>query len=499
MTDISGHGAESRPTEDHAILHRRARLGVIILSARTVLQELIVLFGNVYLARVLGPGRFGEFWIVQFALSFFALFGDAGFGAALIQKKDTASDEELSSVFWAQMLLGAAVVLIVFASAPLVVRFWPGLPESGTWMLRALAFNLILTSCRVAPAILLERELSFTRLSIVDLVLTASFYGCASVLAHLGYGSFALVTAVLVQGACGLLAIAMLKPWVPALRLNFGLLRPILRFGLTFQTKHVIGFVNAAVMPLYAGTALGPYALGLVSWSRNTAFFPLTIIDPLARVNFPLLSRLQHDQKAFAATLERTLHVGAAITFLFIALFLGLGPALVSVIYGQQWVPALPTLYVFALAIAVGFVVPIANGALDAVGKPEIMMRLGIYWTILNWVAVTAAMHFRSSALSFTLGYSLHIFVGNLPVLFVVKRLFPSVRLWSRMRAVLVACAGVVAFARMVLLPRANGPVTLSIAVMVEVALFAGVLWVIDRGAIVELVAMVKHKASPNE
>lgn len=467
---------------------------MVLLALRTVLQQLMVLGGTVYLARVLGPAEFGAFWIVQFALSFFTLFGDAGFGAALIQKKGAATQAELSSVFWAQLLLGVTVVVVVFVCAPWVVRFWPGLPKGAAWMLRALSVGLLLSSSRVIPAILMERELLFGRLSFIDLVLTASFNGSAVVFAYLGYGSYALVAGVLVQGVAGLVAAYALRPWLPSLRLSRALLRPILRFGLTFQAKNMVGFVNAAVMPLYAGTALGPYAFGIVTWSQNTAFFPLRLVDILARVNFPLLSRLQHDPLAFAHTLERTIQVCATVTLFSVALLLGLAPAIVRVIFGDQWMPALPTLYVFALAISIGFIVPIMGSALDAVGKPQVMMRLGIYWTILNWVAVAVAMHVRPGALPFTIGYCVHILFGNVAVILVIKRLLPEARLWPRIRAGIAAALGAAALGRAALLPWANGPFTLAAAVLAALAAFVLLLALLDRSALLEVLALARRK-----
>ncbi len=485
---------EEAPALDQATLRRRAKLGVFLLAGRTALQQLMSLGGTVYLARVLGPGEFGAFWIVQFVLSFFMLFGDAGFGAALIQKKREATTEELSSVFWAQLLLGGLVVLAVFVSAPYVVRFWPGLPESGVWMLRALSLSLLLTSTRVIPAILMERELRFGRLSAIDLVLTASFNGVAVALAHFGYGLLALVGGVLAQGVLGLITAYALRPWRPAFQLSREGLRPILKFGLTFQAKNIVGFANAAVMPLYAGTALGAYALGIVTWSQNTAFFPLQLVAILARVNFPLLSRLQHDPAAFGQTLGRTVKVCATVSLLFIGLVVGLGPALVGVIYGAQWMPALPTLYVFALSLSIGFIVPIMGGALDALGHPQVMMRLGIYWTVVNWIAVTVAMQLRADALTFALGYCVHIVIGNLAVVFAVRRLLPGTRVWRQMRAGCVGAALLGAFGRFALLPWVGGPFTLAAAVLLAFGAFALLLVLLDREGLAELVAMVRRK-----
>jgi O-antigen/teichoic acid export membrane protein len=477
---------------DEATLHGRARVGAVLLAGRTVLQQLTILVGTVYLARLLGPREFGAFWIVQFALSFFTIFGDAGLGAALIQKKDAATQEELSSVFWFQVLLGIFVALVVSSLAPWIVTFWADLPKGADQMLRALSLELLLTSLRVIPAILLERELLFGRLAVLDLVLTIAFYGSAVVLAHLGFGPYALVAGVLIQGVAGIVTAYSFRPWLPSFQFNTAILQPVLKFGVAFQVKYIIGFVNGAVMPLYAGRALGSYALGIVTWSQNTAFFPLRIVDILGRVNFPLLSRLQDDRQAFARSIERTMQVCATVTLLFVALFMGLGPAVVQVIYGDKWMPALPTLYVFAAAISVGFLVPIINGAIDAIGQPRVMMRLGVYWAIINWIAVTTVMQFRNDALSFSLAYCVHILFGNLAAVFAIKKLLPSARLWPRLRAATVSAVAAAIVARWVLLPWTKGPITLTAAVLTSIAVFGGIVMLLDRSVLVEIRALVQ-------
>ncbi|HET9956842.1 MAG TPA: oligosaccharide flippase family protein [Polyangiaceae bacterium] len=480
---------------DRATLQRRAKWGVLLLAGRTVLQQLIILVGNVYLARLLGPREFGAFWIIQFAISFFTLFGDAGFGAALIQKKESATQEELSSVFWMQMLMGLAVIGLVFLAAPAVTVVWPALPAGAPAMLRGLSASLLLTAMRVIPTILMERELLFGRLSFIDLVLTVSFYGTAVVLAHQGYGSASLVLGMLAQGVAALVAAFVLRPWRPGMHLNVSTLRPILRFGLTFQAKHIVGFVNGAVMPLYAGRALGPYALGLVTWSQTTAFFPVKLVEILGRVNFPLLSRLQHDPEALARTLEKTLQVCLIVTMLFVSLILGLGPSIVQIIYGDKWVPALPTLYVFTFAIAIGFVSPVMNSALDAIGQPRVMLKLALGWTLLNWLVVVTTMQFMRSALVFALACSVHVLVGNLAVILVVKQQIPGVRLWAQSRAGVGAAIAGACFGRWLLLSRIAGPFSLIAAVLVVAAVFTAVLAVLDRSAAIALLALVQRRS----
>src|SRR5262245_385047 len=114
---------------DQDALGGKARRGVALLILRTVLLQLTVLGGNVVLARALDPGHFGVFAIVQFALSFFAFFGDAGLGGALVQKKEEPSQRELSSVFCLQLLIVAVLMAAVFAFAAVLRDIWPALPE----------------------------------------------------------------------------------------------------------------------------------------------------------------------------------------------------------------------------------------------------------------------------------------------------------------------------------------------------------------------------------
>jgi PST family polysaccharide transporter len=480
----SGPSRNGPPSEAALGLRRRARIGAILLGLRTVVQQLVVFGGMVWLARLLGPKEYGTFWIVQFALQFFTFFGDAGLGAALIQQKTPPTVSELSTVFWAQLAIGLGVLALVYVAAPFAVTFWPDLPERGATLLRTLSLGFLLVILRGLPALLMERELQFGRLAALDVLLTLAFYGTAVVLAWLGWGVQALVVAVLVQGAVGVVAAFVLRPFVPALVFDRARFAPVLRFGIAFQTKNAIGFVNGATMPVLGGRFLGAREFGLVSWSQNTAWFSLKLVEILARVNFPLFSRLQDQPEEFARTLERSVRLCAVATFFMVSIFLGLGPGLIQVLYGERWLDALPMLYVFALVITIGFVSPIFAGALDAVGRPQIVMRLSVVWTVVNWLALTVAMWLSPTKLAFALGLSVHVVLGNLAVIVVMKQMFPSTRFLPVVRACIVACALVAVAARFLALPWVRGPVTLVLALTGSAAMFALVYAAIDlRGA----------------
>ncbi len=461
-------------------LQRKARVGAVVLVVRMIALQFIVLGGDVYLRRRLQPADFGLFAIVQFALAFFAYFGDAGLGGALIQKKEEPSQRELSSVWMLQVLLSLGVVVIIWCLAPLIVSFWPDMTKQGIWIFRALAIDLLLTGLRSVPMLLMERELQYRRLSVLDVILNMGFYLTAVLLAQQGFGVMSLVGAVLTQGVFGVIGAFAMRRWKPSLILDRAALSPIIKFGIAYQTKNLIGFSFSAIAPVYGGRALGQAGLGFVNWAQTTAYFPLKLVGIMSRVTFPLFSRLQDDKAAFARSLERSLQVCVLGTLFFCGLGLALGPNLVRTIYTDKWLPGLPLFYVYVSGISIGFFAPFVSPALDAIGRPQILVRFSIAWTLATLVLVMLATP-RWGAMGFVVGTCIPMIGGNLLLYYVVRKIFPDSRFFPRIRAAVVGGACVALVGRYALSSWAYGPVRFSIAVLALVALFCLVVAAIDR------------------
>ena len=284
-----------------------------------------------------------------------------------------------------------------------------------------------------------------------------------------------------------------MRPWVPSLVIDSAALRPIVRFGVQFQLKHVIGSLSGAMAPVYAGRTLGQRQLGFINWGQSTAFFPLRLVEIMARVSFPLYSRLQSDRQAFARSLERAVVVSAMGTLFFVGMGFGLGPSLVRVVYGEKWVPALPIFYVYAAGIAVGFLHPVVAPALDALGKPQVNVRLTISWTAAICLLVVLMTPIWG-AVGFAIGYCLPMVVGNIVVIVILKQLVPDARLWPRTRAFIIGALTVWAVGRFALSPWVTGPLSFSLSVVASAVLFLGVVGVLDRSAIVEILVLAGRR-----
>jgi O-antigen/teichoic acid export membrane protein len=470
-------------------LKQRARKGVLVLILRSVSVQLIYLAGMVLLARLLEPTDFGVFAIVQFALQFFGHFGDTGFGAALVQQTGAPTREELSSVFFFQLFLSIVIIALVWYGAEGLHLLWTDLPEGTTWLLRAISITLLLTCLRVVPSLLMERHLEFGRLALVEVSQSLAFYLVAVAFAFGGYGVWSLVAGVVAQGVVGVVGAYIARPFIPRLICRWTLLRPIIRFGIPFQLKTIVGFANAAVTPLYGGAVLGTKAVGFVNWAQGVAYYPLRLVEVMARVSFPLFSRFKNDEELLAKSLGRSIHLCALVTFFVVGVFLGLGPQVIEVIYTAKWMPALPLLYIFAGAISIGFLSPLVGAAFDAMGQPKVFMKLAFGWTLINWVAVPIGSYL-GGMIGFTAGYAVHVVVGNLVVIALLVKEVPLIKLWPQVRAGLLGAVAVWAFGAYLAAPYANSIVGFCLAVVLALFIFALIVLALDRKTLAEIKAM---------
>jgi len=111
----------------------------------TTMISQVILFairivGTVILARLLSPNDYGLVGMVTVVIVFAEIFKDAGLSLATVQKEEI-THEQISTLFWINVLFSAILGLCVLAGAPLIAWFY-GKPEL-TSVTVALSFSFI--------------------------------------------------------------------------------------------------------------------------------------------------------------------------------------------------------------------------------------------------------------------------------------------------------------------------------------------------------------------
>lgn len=370
---------------DIQIINKKLFSGFLTLTFRRAVLLLInFLTINIILAKVLPVSVIGIFNIANSILAFFTYFSDIGLAAALIQKKQINQDD-LKTTFTIQESLAVIISLVLFIFAPQFAQFY-GLDSQGIWLIRSLAVGFFLSSLKVIPSVLLERELNFGKLVWVEISEAIIFNLTLVTLVFMSFQIESFSWAVLVRGIVGLTLLYLLSPWKIQLGVSKESARSLINFGLPFQANSLLALLKDRLVPLVIARMVGAGGVGYITWAQSMAFMALEIMNIMTRISFPAYARLQDDRGALRYTLERTIFITALILYPMLFGLLAIAPSLVEHVVSPKWFPALPMIYLFSItAFWATLSTPFTN-FLNAIGKIGITLKLMIMWTILEWI-----------------------------------------------------------------------------------------------------------------
>lgn len=377
---------ESLTTE---AVKKRAASGAAVLTIRTIFMQAISFFANALLTVFLEPSQYGVFFLVSAVISFLAYFSDIGFAAALIQKREKLTQEDLRTIFTAQQLLIILLLIIIFVATPAIRGFYHFNQES-IYLLWALAFSLFASSLKTIPSVLMERRLEFNKLVVPQILETVVFNIIVVYLAWKGFGVNSFTIGVLARSITGLVATYIIQPWFPAIAFSTSSFKSILKFGLPYQMNVFMAMLKDDGMTLFLGGILGPSGVGLLGWAQKWAYAPLRFfMDQVIKVTFPAFSRLQDKKDDLSSTVSKSIFFICLLVFPTLVLLVLLAPSLVQIIPKYyKWSPALTALTLISITSAFAAVTTPLTNMLNAIGKISLTFKFMVMWTVLTWVFV---------------------------------------------------------------------------------------------------------------
>jgi len=385
----------------------RAVKGVVILTGRTFVLQIIGLVAQLFLFAYLGLYEFGVFAVVSAIVNFLVYFSDIGLGAALVQKKEQPTDRDLKTTFFVQQILVLAIISVIVILTPFFVSKY-SLNHQGQILLYALSFSFFLSSLKSIPSVLLERKLEFVKLVFPQILEQLIYNVVLVVLAMKGFGLTSFTVAVIARGMIGLLAIYVVQPWKPGIAFSKNTLFGLFKFGIPYQINTFLATFKDDGITLILGGILGPVGVGILSFARKLARIPLTFfMDTVTRVTFPAFSRMQDASDHLERSVTRSIFFICLLVFPSLVGIVVLAPILVRVVPRyNQWIPALIPL----LFISVEFVFSAATtqltNMLNAIGKIRITFYLMIMWTVLAWIFIPV-LAVKFGVTGAAIGYSL--------------------------------------------------------------------------------------------
>lgn len=386
---------------------QRSVKGVVVLTGRTFLLQIIGLVAQLFLFAYLGRYEFGVFAIVSAIINFLVYFSDIGLAAALIQKKDKPTDTDLKTTFLVQQVLVFSLIAIVFLLSPLITKHY-SLSLDGRYLLYALSISLLFSSLKSIPSVLLERKLEFVKLVFPQILEQVVYNVILVFFAMKGFGLKSFSFAVIARGVVGLITIYILQPWIPGFAFSRKTLSGLFRFGIPYQVNTFLATFKDDGMTLILGGILGPIGVGVLSFAQKIARLPLTFfMDTVTRVTFPAFSRMQDSKSDLERSVTRSIFFICLLVFPSLVGITILSPILVRVIPRyNQWIPALVPIVFISINFIFAAATTQLTNLLNAIGKIKITFYLMIMWTTLTWLFIPILAS-KFGVIGASIGYSL--------------------------------------------------------------------------------------------
>src|SRR6202046_4040827 len=196
----------------HADLKGRSvRGGVLTLTSQGA-QFVMQSIATVVLARLLAPAEYGLVAMVTAITGLGQAFADLGLSEATIQHPEISHDQ-VSTLFWINVAVGAGLMSITAALAPVLAWFYHEPRLINITLVCSLTF--LIGGLRVQHDALIRRQMRFISLAIRDVTSYAIAVPLAIFLALRGAGYWAIVVLPLTLNFTGMVLSWVMARWLP--------------------------------------------------------------------------------------------------------------------------------------------------------------------------------------------------------------------------------------------------------------------------------------------
>ena len=309
---------------------------------------------------------------------FVAMFKDLGLSLATVQRAEISYDQ-ISTLFWVNVTISAAITLLMILLAPLIGWFY-GEPRL-ILITMVTAVGFVFGGLAVQHEALLKRQMRFYALSVIAFTSMMIGYIVGIFFAWRGARYWSLVFSQLALLASNNLGVWLVCRWRPGRPKRNSGVRSMLSFGGNVTGYALINYISKNCDNLIVGRAFGAQLLGLYSKSTQLLSLPTDQInEPLATVTIPALSRLADSPERYRQAYLRIMEKVILVTMPAVMLMLATADWLVLIILGPQWGY---TARIFIFMGVAGLFQPVAatgGWLLVSQGRVRDMLR----WSMIN-------------------------------------------------------------------------------------------------------------------
>lgn len=325
-----------------------SRASMIQLGAKMITVVAQLGFTAV-LARILTPDEYGVVAVIMVFTGFFTILADFGISTAVVQFVDLTNEEHDALFFVSFVMAGILSVLFVLVSCLVAIVYQnPIYMPLGLVLIPSIAFNTL----NMVPNGILIRDKRFASIGLRLVFSTIASGAITVVLAWAGLGVFAIV----LNSVLSSLFIFVWNEWHvrlrPKVKGSLTVLRKVGKYSAFRFGDQTIVYFASNLDSLLCGKFFGAQALGYYNKAYALAGMPNTyLISTITSTLHPFFTEYKNDPDALWSRLNRVVKTVSILgVFCCIQMF-ACSRELVVILFGDQWMPAIPLLQILAFWI----------------------------------------------------------------------------------------------------------------------------------------------------
>lgn len=370
----------------------RSRLSFVFSFAEKYTLLVLNTAGAMVLARLLTPDEVGVYAIGAVLVALAQVLRDFGVGSYIIQAP-ILDETRLRAAMGISIMIGWSLAALVFTASYAAAWFYDEPRLQVVLQLLSLNFMLLPLSAIALPC--LRRQMRFSAIFAINASQCAAQTACAIVLAVLGWGYLSLAFGAVAGALTTLVAVLCCRPadlpWLPA----WHGMREMLSFGAVSTTGTLIDEAGVAAPDLIIGKVAGLAEVAIYGKAMGVInVFNQLVTAAISPVIFPMFSAQARSGADLRQAYLTTASYMTALGWPFFGFVALMAPALVHILYGEQWGAAVPVIRIICIGSALYSMFSMARYLFVAMGQVQAQARLDAMAVLMRVFAVLVAAPF---------------------------------------------------------------------------------------------------------
>lgn len=326
---------------------------------------------GIILARLLTPEDYGSIGMLAIFMGLAEVFIDAGFGSALIQKKNP-TQTDYSTVFFFNIGMSTVLYTIIFLFAPLIAKFYhmPILCK----ILRIQGLILFIYAFNIIQRNQIRKNLRFKKLSTITIITSIISLIVTVIMAYTGCGVWSLVAQNLIGAFIPCVFFWITTDWHPTWEYSWKSFRELFGFGFYMFLSHLFDTLAGRISGLLIGRWYNPATMGYYAKASSTERLASeSVSGVMVQTTYPLYASVQDDKQRLGNMVKRITSTLAYLTIPMLCLLIVIAKPVFILLYSDRWLPCVPYFRILCFAGMANCLQAVNNQTIAAVGKSKVM------------------------------------------------------------------------------------------------------------------------------